>query len=251
MQLREIQKQFCDMILHAQPQEGLNACFNPGDIPLNERYSAYQNNVYLKLTDVLSQTFSTVTALVGDDFMTQLCGAYIRQHPPQTGCINHYGEDHFPRFIDAFEPAKPLPYLGDIARLDAGANRAVFMRPAPLLQPSDLPQLFANPDQARLSLNDDVSLIPSKYPVLSLRDYCRGPQQGDFDMGGAAEHTLVKLKDKSVSMIAIAEDAMHFMLNCQVGLTVPQAIESTLSDHADFQLEPFLHFFIPLGVFKQ
>lgn len=253
MQLRNIQEQFSDMILSGTGNEALDSLFDSKSIPLVERYAVYQNNVYLKLTDVLSDTFPTVKTLVGDDFMAHLCGQFIQAHPPQSGCLNHYGEADFASFIERFSAADSLPYLADIARLDGAANHAAFTAKQNTLTAPDLPALFADPEQARLTLNTDVHLIRSEHPILSLRDYCRDPdqQENQFDLAQAGETILVHQQDMRVTMLAIDEPTAFFLSLCQAGKTVPICLDETLKHHPSFNFELFMPTFLPMGIFKK
>ena len=50
-------------------------------------------------------------------------GVFVREQPPRSPLLAIYG-DEFADFIAAFEPARELPYLADVARLEAARTRA-------------------------------------------------------------------------------------------------------------------------------
>lgn len=77
----------------------------------------YRNNVAKGAADVLAQAYPAVVRLVGERFFTAMAAAYRDDHPPDTPVLALYGEG-FDAFIEQFEPARSLPYLPDIARLD-------------------------------------------------------------------------------------------------------------------------------------
>lgn len=82
-----------------------------------QRVGVYRNNVMVSLVDALTSTFSVTQQLVGETFFRAMARLYVRQHPPRTPVLCHYGAD-FADFVALFPPAASVPYLADVARLE-------------------------------------------------------------------------------------------------------------------------------------
>ncbi|ADZ89492.1 DNA-binding domain-containing protein [Marinomonas mediterranea] len=81
------------------------------------RFNVYRNNVFSSLIDALGDIFSVSKQLVGEDFFRAMARVYIADNPPQSPILSQYG-DRFPEFIEAFEPAKSVSYLAELAYVE-------------------------------------------------------------------------------------------------------------------------------------
>ncbi|PXW25035.1 HvfC/BufC family peptide modification chaperone [Paraburkholderia caballeronis] len=61
--------------------------------------------------------FPTVGRLASDEWFRAAAFEYACRFPPDDARPLRYGRE-FPAFLRAFEPARALPYLANIARLD-------------------------------------------------------------------------------------------------------------------------------------
>jgi hypothetical protein len=105
--------------------------------PETQGLKIYRNNVAKGAADVLAQAYPAVARLVGERFFTVMAAAHRDSHPPQTPVLALYGEE-FDAFIARFEPARSLPYLREIARLDRAWLEAHHAAEAEALTLSDL-----------------------------------------------------------------------------------------------------------------
>ena len=87
------------------------------------RFAVYRNNVLTGLVSALAARFPVVQRLVGDEFFREMARVYVAQEPPNGPILMQYGET-FAAFIDGFAAAAPVPYLGDVARLEMARGRA-------------------------------------------------------------------------------------------------------------------------------
>lgn len=115
MKLQHIQAGFAGQAFGGT--DDLSHCVLGNGLAPAARLRVHANNTRLTLTDALAKTFPTVAALVGDDFFAALAGAYMQAHPPSSAALIDWGQTLGP-FIESFEPARPLPYLADMARLE-------------------------------------------------------------------------------------------------------------------------------------
>ena len=91
---------------------------SPGNCrTLPQRFAVYRNNFAVGLRQALADRFPTVRQLVGDDFFNATAHAYIDAEPPLSPIVAEYGGT-FPDFLEQFPPARQVPYLHDVARLE-------------------------------------------------------------------------------------------------------------------------------------
>ena len=81
------------------------------------RFAVYRNNVTSALSDVLADSFPVTQQLVGEEFFRAMARVFLRRSPPSSPMLSAYGEG-FPAFVEDFAPARAVPYLADVARLE-------------------------------------------------------------------------------------------------------------------------------------
>jgi hypothetical protein len=99
----------------ALPCPGRLRAWNGSDA--TRRFSVHRNNVVGSLVDALADTFPVVQALVGTEFFGAMAAGFVRAQPPRSPLMHRYGGE-LPAFIEGFAPARSLPYLSDVARLE-------------------------------------------------------------------------------------------------------------------------------------
>ena len=147
--------------------EGLRA-WNGSDPTV--RFAVHRNNVISSLQDALSETFPVVQELVGVEFFRAMAAVFVRQSPPRSRILAHYGHG-FPGFIERFEPAASVPYLADMARLEMARVRAYHAADAAALASESVSLALASGDrigQLRLVCHPSVSVVSSRHAVVSL-----------------------------------------------------------------------------------
>jgi hypothetical protein len=98
-------------------------------IPAEAAFEVHRNTVSSVLAKALRLTFPTVDTLVGQAFFNQAAEAFVAVHPPRQARLAAYGEG-FPAFLEAYDLARSLVYLGDVARLDRAIDQALTAPPA-------------------------------------------------------------------------------------------------------------------------
>lgn len=83
-----------------------------------KRFAVHRNNVVSSLVDALSESFPVCRALVGDAFFRAMARGRVLADPPRSPVLIEYVEG-FADFIAGFEPAASVPYLADVARIEA------------------------------------------------------------------------------------------------------------------------------------
>jgi hypothetical protein len=80
-------------------------------------FAVYRNTMMSGCIDALQANFPSVARLVGSDWFRAAAATCVRTDPPHDGRLLMYGE-RFADFLAGFEPARELPYLPGVARLD-------------------------------------------------------------------------------------------------------------------------------------
>lgn len=105
-------------------------------------FAVYRNTVLKSCVENLLALYPSVHRLTGDDWLSSVALAFARTHPPRDACMAHYGKG-FPAFVAQVLPAGELPWLVEVAQLDALWNECHVAADAPLLLPSALSALDA------------------------------------------------------------------------------------------------------------
>lgn len=142
--------------------------------------AVHRHNRRANLHGALRSAYPVVERLVGADFFAYAAAAFIDAHPSRSANLEDYGAQ-FGEFLRAFAPAAELPYLADVAALEALIQRATvaaddaatfeLQSPFPVLriwqvnQPGwcgdDTVRLDAGADRLRIYRADDDVLIES------------------------------------------------------------------------------------------
>ena len=255
MQLNNVQRRFKETILDhpdvvADPPEDVAAIFESGDIALSDRLKIYRNNVIGSLTDVMLANFPAIEKLVGREFFDGMARSFILAHPPAQGCLTFYGRD-FSGFIEAFEPAKELPYLPDIARFETALNDAYYAADDTALSENELAQI-APEDLAGtlLTPRDCVKLIQSPYPIHDIRDFAMDDNpQGELDINRGSAFLMVYRPKLDTEIIILEADEFAMLEALQDRKPLGEAVETVLGSHPDFNFQNFLQKHIFLETF--
>lgn len=259
MLLNNIQDQFKNLMLdHPDtlnaPPDSFSTLFHEGPIPLSARLKIYRNNIVGSLTDIMIAGFPLIDNLVGRSFMERMARSFILKNPPTSGCLNLYGAG-FDLFIAQFEPARSLPYLPDMARLETALNDAYYAGDDAPLRPEDFEDIPPEDLQTfALGLRPSVRLIDSAYPVDQIRDFCLSPetkplQTPDLKSGGVK--LMIYRPCLEVKIIKLDDDEYEMLLALAGGQNLGDALEKTLSTHKNFNFQPFLQKHIELETLKK
>ncbi len=132
------------------------------------RFAVYRNNVLTGLVSALAARFPVVQRLVGDEFFREMARVYVAQEPPNGPILMQYGET-FAAFIDGFAAAAPVPYLGDVARLEMARGRAYHAADVVPLAAQTFTTVRADRlASTRVKVHPSVSIIGSRHPVYSI-----------------------------------------------------------------------------------
>ena len=110
--LAQFQSEFADALIAPAEAHGPLAA-----LTAQPAFAVYRNTVMKGCIDALEANFPAVARLVGSEWFRAAAARYVTARPPHDARMLLYG-DGFPEFLQDFEPARELPYLADVARLD-------------------------------------------------------------------------------------------------------------------------------------
>jgi Putative DNA-binding domain len=200
------------------------------------RFAVYRNNVVVTLSNALKNRFPAVEKIVGEEFFTAMARAFVTEQPPRSPLLASYG-DGFAAFITAFEPARGLPYLADVARLEAARTNAYHSTDA---VPVDTDRLAALDPSAiaeiRIDLHPSIDIVRSQYPVLTIWAMNTGERELAPIEDWRGEDVLVARPRLDVEVRALPPGGAAFLLALAESHPLGQAAESALADNPDFDL---------------
>ena len=216
--------------------------------------AVYRNTVMKGLVDALAANFPSVQRLVGEAWFAGAASCFARACPPNNPVLAWYGAG-FAEFLDQFPPARELPYLAEVARLDRCWNEAYFAADAPALtavelQALDQPQLFA----ATLTLHPATHLGVFKHSALSIwlanhPSMANDASPGALEISDEAEAALFTRPHAAVETLRLNASEYSFLAKLQTAASLGEAAMTMLERDPQFPLAQALARFIKVGAF--
>lgn len=161
-------------------------------LPARQGIEAYRTSVNGKLRRSLEQIYPVCHRLVGEAFFQAMASAFLEHGVSNSPDLGDYGAA-FPAFLGEFQPARSLPYLGDVAQLEWLWHRAFNAPDQPSL---NLEALAAVPpehwDRLVFRLPAGAALIASDYPIHRI---------WEVNTLAAAEHDVIDLDQGGVRIL--------------------------------------------------
>lgn len=160
------------------------------------RFDVHRNTVATSLIDALRDAAPVTRQVVGDPFFQRMAHARVRVDPPRSAVLAEYA-DGFGDFIEAYAPAASLPFLADLARLEALRTQAWHAADADPLEPAAYAALLGDPSalqHACVRLHPACRWLRSTHAVADIWDAHQQPDveaalaEVDIDV---AQHVLV------------------------------------------------------------
>jgi hypothetical protein len=238
--LRPTQAEFAAALLDAERSlpQGLRTSNGTDPAP---RFAVHRNNVVVSLVQALADGFPVVHQLVGDEFFTAMARIYVCTNPPRSPVLAEYG-DGLADWIADFEPAAPLPYLADMARLERARVRAFHAADATPLSAEALTGHLAAPQQlaqARLALHPSLAVVRSAWAVASLWAAHQSDDPaaiGSVDLS-RAEDALVLRQGDDVLVLPVHSNTAGFIAALASGCPLGEAAASTWVPDSDDPLD--------------
>jgi hypothetical protein len=162
---------------HAVRSANTPACAGDSIQQTEPHFALHRDNATTALVSILRVQFPVVEQLVGPEFFRAMADDYVASEPPRSPVLFCYG-DSFPEFIDAFAPAEPIPYLGDVARIEFARALAYCTADVAPLDTAAFAEL--SPDRLgklRVRLHPSVSIVTSQHPAFSIWRVNQNPER--------------------------------------------------------------------------
>src|SRR5258708_1219111 len=233
--LAPFETSFADALLNADRPVPYGITAHNAAVP-TRRFAVYRNNVVVGLGKALKSRFPVVEKIVGEEFFTAMALVFVKEQPPRSPQLATYG-DEFPAFITAFKPARGLPYLADVARLEAtrpGSYHAADVTPVGA-------EHFATVDchaveAIRVDMHPSIGIVRSAYPIVTIWAMNSGEQELAPIENWRGEDALVARPYLEVQVRALPQGGAAFLLALAAGRPLGAAAEAALADDPDFDL---------------
>lgn len=228
--LENFQDAFVDALYERQPTAMTALIEQPG-------FLVYRNTVLKGSTHALLANFPIIERLVGTEWLEAAAAIYARQSPPTDARLLYYGAD-FPAFLEAFEHAREMPYLGDVARLDLLWTHVHCAKDEPDIDPRTWASLSAT-DLARSRLTPRAACrwawFPD-HPAYTIWQFNREQRDLPDELDWRGEGALLTRKQGRVCWTAASAADCTFLDACAAGLALERAAEKALEVQPDLDL---------------
>ena len=212
-----------------------------------KRFAVYRNNVVVGLVGALGARFPVVERIVGEDCFAATARDFVLSHPPRSPLLMCYG-DAFPGFVATFAPLAGLPYLSDVARLEAARTRAYHAADAMPVHPAALQGVGADRLYgARATLHPSAHVIRSQHPIVTIWTMNSGESALGSIEDARPEDALVVRPHLAVTVRRLLPGGAALLEALAGGEELGRAAELATKSRPDFDLSANLAALIESG----
>lgn len=214
-------------------------------------FEVYRNTVLKGCVDALCDNFPTVERLVGTDWIRAAAAIHARETPPDDARLVLYGES-FADFLTTFEPARELPYLGAVARLDRLWTEVFVAPQEAMLDLASLAGMTAS-DLAAGYLEPRACVRWrwfSEQPVYSIWRYNREALPIPEELPWQGEGALLVGHAEGVAWHALEAGGCAFLDACAGGSDLDRASALAFQAQPDLDFHDLIVRLIGAGVFR-
>jgi hypothetical protein len=240
---------FTDALLRAELPVPVGITAHNAAIP-TRRFAVYRNNVVAGLVKAIESRFPVVEKIVGGEFFVAMARVFVTTRPPRSPRLATYG-DEFAAFIGGFEPLRDLPYLADVARIEAARTRSYHAADAAPIDAG----CFATLDPTavadiRIDLHPSMEIVRSPHPIVTIWAMNSGERElGPIEIW-RGEDALVARPYFEVEVRALPPGGAAFLLALAAGRTLGEAIRAAVADDSNFDLTDNLAGLIGSGLVR-
>jgi len=229
------QTSFADALLNADRPLPRRVVAHNAAIPAR-RFGVYRNNVVTGLVKVLGSRFPVVEKIVGEEFFAAMARVFVTEQPPRSPLLAAYGEN-FPAFVAAFEPAREVPYLADVARLEAARTRAYHAADATPVGADRFATLDGEvAGNLRINMHPSTEIVRSPFPIVTIWAMNSDERQLASIENWCGEDALVARPHLDVQVRTLPPGGAAFLFALAAGRRLGEAAEAALADDPDFNL---------------
>ncbi len=213
------------------------------------RFNVYRNNVIVSLIDALADIYPAVQRITGAEFFRAMARFHIRATPPASPLLFEYGRD-FPAFIAAYEHARQMPWLADVARIERAWLDAYHAAEAPALSAAALgavaPESLAD---LRLAPHPATRVVCSRCPAVAIFAMNRAEAPVTPLHSDAAEDALITRPEAEVAVRLLPPGGAVFLTGLMRGAALGEAAQAAFDARPDFDLAANIAGMIEAGAF--
>jgi len=215
------------------------------------KFKVYRNNVVKGAADTLGDAYPVIKRLVGEQFFQGMARAYWAAHPPTGRTLTLYGEG-FADFIEMFEPARPLAYLADVARIERAWLEAHHALDSTSLKLADVKGL-APQDLASIApgLHPSVRILVSDFPAFSIwRTNREDETVKKISLNAGSEMTLVHRPQMEVRYRRLSPADALFIGRINAGQNFEAASNAVADSFPGVEPAPLFIALLKEGIFN-
>lgn len=205
-----------------------------GNLPAGRRFDVYRNNVAVSLSEALESGFPVIHKLLGDENFKAIAGVFLRQSPPDSPMMMHYGAA-FPGFLRGFKPLAHLGYLGDVATLELAMRRSYHAADSVVVDGDVLARV--PPEQledVRLEIAPSLEVVCSNWPIHDI--WIFNMIKGAPKPRATPQDVVITRVDFDPQPHILADGGAHFVTALKAGASLGKATNEAALIAADFDL---------------
>ena len=247
--LREVQRGFVAATLFGDNGALADLGIVSGALDPAARIAIYRNNALGNYRKALAATYPVVQRLVGTTFFNAAIDAFVRVHPSPRGDVNRYGGE-LARFLATYPPARELPYLPDVARLEWAIDQANIAADAPAFDLAALRSVAEDVlGELRFVLHPSAQFVVSAYPIFHIWQVNQlGHGEDDrVDLGEGGDAMLVRRAADGVVIERLTEGEHAFLAALAANRNLSDATERACGANPSFDVAAMLERHVAAG----
>ena len=253
MRLNKLQKNFRETIFDPAALDGdFRGVFKTGGVSPENRMKVYRNNVMKSLTGAVTAVYPIIEKLTGAEFLKTAVTKYVTENPPDQGNLNFYGAT-FADFLENYEPARDLPYLPDLARMEWAWECATLADDDTPMKPETLQTVPEHETPTlRLKPRASVHLIESAFPLDRIVDFCRTERpEGTLNIGMGGAKLMIFRPEFQAQMRKLGGGEFVFLRTLRDGNDLMMAATWAMETDESFDLAVTLQKHLEIGTFQE
>lgn len=203
------------------------------------RLAVHRNTFIATLADMLAETFPVTQALVGEDFFRAMARSFVLAVPVRTANLVDYALD-FPAFVAGYAPVAAMPFVHELAQLEAMRLRAFHAADVDAVEPAAFQPLALDARRlahARVRLHPAAQWLRARHAVHALWSaHHEASDMRAIDLAGldlqVPQDVLVSRFGYALQVLALPPGAADFLDALAGGSTLAQAFAGAVAGDA-------------------
>ncbi len=216
------------------------------------RLDIHQSNFRITTTKAMQGIYKAVNRLVGDEYFAALMTAFLKENPPSSASLTHYGAG-FADFLRTFAPVQnELPWLAPVARLDWAWFVAYGAANAPALAADELQGMAPEALPALApGLHVSATLLRFSVPAYSIwRTNIEDDDVRKIDLKAGREWALIWRQDLQIRHTSLTRAQYVFLDAIGGGHSLAQGWTDAMGYDPAFDLTREFAHWLSAGVFN-